>query len=920
MVPVLRSTCAKNTDGAGTPARQGPGVSGRKPSPHSLERLEERIAPAFSMPLPAGSLSGATGFSIMGPLVGPVAEYPQALLGDSVSGAGDFNGDGFDDLVVAIPDYRSADPNEAGMVAVIFGGKDRSAAPRTLGDLDGTNGFVVYGEATNLRGGFGGDSSSPSSYVAGAGDINGDGFDDIIIGAQYLTDASGGLGDGGAYVIFGRADGMPASLSVGDLDGSNGFKITGTEKPRNRHANDWGQFAGYSVAGAGDFNNDGFDDILLSAPYFAKDKTLEGAVFLIFGKASGYAPVFSLKAIDGTNGIRFEGPDGGNWGPTSVDSAGDFNGDGYADFVAGGGEGPVSVVFGAASGFGAVYSFADLNGANGFNLTGRSVTVAGGGDVNGDGFSDIAVARDHASVSVFTGRAGGFGPVMEGAALDGFQASGGVGSYPQTGFSLSLGGDVNGDGFDDLLIGQPKASGFEQRGYAFVVFGSAEPAPFISLNTMTPSQGFRMDGRDGVAGFFGTSVSIVGDFDADGYADILVGAPYSKTPNVVFPPGIVGGSPGEIFFAYGSPGVVGLAKNGKSATFVDADGDLVTIKTTKGNLTGANINLTPSGLGAVLASLDLTSPRFAGANVTLTAKTPKGGTGDGLVSVGKIDANGVDLGKIVIDGDLGEIAAGDDDSATVALKGLQAVNLGLTGGFSRILGNSGKITLKGGLAGVLDVSGNLAGIAIGGSLDGSSAGAESGLIRASGNIGSVTVKGSVLGGAELSGIVAGGRLGAVKIGGDLNGAVIAARGVAQPAKIADIVAVKSLAILGDVLNALVLAGFDGNLSPVNGSVSIGKVAVNGDWKAASMAAGVADIAHDGFGHNDELVAESGFSSRIASVAIKGAAEGGPNGFYGITAGQVGALKIGKQKQPLTAAADSIRLGSASGNFALVDFF
>jgi VCBS repeat-containing protein len=456
---------------------------------------------------------GFGGFRITGQTGGDRA-------GHSVSDVGDINGDGFADLIIGAFG-NDVGGDSAGAAYVVFG----SATPPASVDLDaiatGAGGFRIIGQDE-------GDLAGIS--VSSAGDINGDGFDDFIIGAS-LNNRDGAADAGAAYVVFGSAT-PPASI---DLDaiaaGTGGFKISGENGVDQ---------AGSSVSDVGDFNSDGFDDLIVGA--FDNDAAGDsaGAAYVVFGSATSPTAV-DLGAIPAGAGFRITGQDVFDNAGWSVSSAGDVNGDGFDDVVVGAlnndTPGAAYVVFGSAAPPASVDLDAIAAGTGGFKISGENAvdqagfSVSSAGDVDGDGFGDLIVGAqlndnggdDAGAAYVVFGSATpvadvdlGAIPAGAGIKITGQQAD------DEAGFSVASAGDVDGDGFDDLVIGALNNDGF---GAAYLVFGSATPPTSIDLDTIAAGNGgFRITGEN-TGDLAGRSVSGAGDINGDGFDDLIVGAP-----------------------------------------------------------------------------------------------------------------------------------------------------------------------------------------------------------------------------------------------------------------------------------------------------------------------------------------------------------------------------------------------------------
>ena len=131
------------------------------------------------------------------------------------------------------------------------------------------------------------------SSVSSAGDINGDGFDDLIIGAL-----------GASYVVFGKAAGFDTTLDLSSLNGNNGFRLDGTTGR---------SYSGRPVSNAGDVNGDGFDDVIVGAPNADPNGNFSGSSYVIFGKVSGFTAALDLSSLDGSNGFRLDGVEVGGF-------------------------------------------------------------------------------------------------------------------------------------------------------------------------------------------------------------------------------------------------------------------------------------------------------------------------------------------------------------------------------------------------------------------------------------------------------------------------------------------------------------------------------------------------------------------------------------------------------------------------------
>lgn len=479
--------------------------------------------------------------------------------GFAVSSALDFNGDDYDDVLIGASNASGT----AGAAYLIFGNASRlgTAGSFELSSLDGVSGVQFVGCDA------GDDCGRAVSWV---GDVNGDSFADVLIGAPG-GDPSGRSNAGKSFLVFGSDTPLGSALDLSTLDGTNGIVFNGV---------DAGDRSGWAVSGAGDVDNDGFADFLIGA-YLSdgSTRTLSGETYLIYGSPTlgslgGSFELSTLAVGSGEKGVVITGVHAGQGvGDASGFAIGsaDIDGDTFSDVLisapwgdAGGRDsGESYVVFGGqnvsdpTSGSPGIFQLSSLiqgDGSKGVILNGvdqgdaSGIAVAGVGDVNGDGFQDVLIGAWQAASGAGESYLIYGNPSIRDIAVYDIESIAvvlnGVRVNDTSGVSVSSAGDVNGDNYTDILIGSNRAD--SNDGEVYLIYGAATPLanPF-ELADLAAGDGslgvvFNAADRGDNLGF---NVASAGDVDGDGYGDLLLGA-------VLGDPGGINAA-GETYLVYG---------------------------------------------------------------------------------------------------------------------------------------------------------------------------------------------------------------------------------------------------------------------------------------------------------------------------------------------------------------------------------
>lgn len=415
---------------------------------------------------------------------------------DFVKDAGDVNNDGYDDFIISSPTG----------ISIIFGRHNFISSIVDISSI-GNQGFTINRPAFYP-------SNDPIVlYASSAGDVNNDGYNDIIIGLSNTSIHKSTVG----YIIYGSLS--PTNIDLDNLTSIQALKIIG----------EFNNFPGCLVSGAGDINHDNFADVLI-IPF---EKDIQKA-HLIFG-GDNLSDIV-LPYLNYPNNISFSMAGNVNSG-LHVSSIGDINNDAYDDFIVSDflysnnnipNTGKSYIIYGKNKEFTNI-NLELMNLSQGFTITETSAenyfgwSVNGIGDINNDGYNDFIITSSLTSsanyVHVFYGKKEFSNIVI--SDLNSIGSSNGFtikSNTPGFGSSVSNAGDINGDGINDIIIGSPFAN--SNTGIVYIIYGGTV-ATDMWIDELTPNQGFLVTGE--ANNYLGWSVSKAGDINNDGFSDILIG-------------------------------------------------------------------------------------------------------------------------------------------------------------------------------------------------------------------------------------------------------------------------------------------------------------------------------------------------------------------------------------------------------------
>lgn len=440
-------------------------------------------------------------------------------LGYSLKIVGDVNGDGIADMVVGAPGYNLGGLQGAGKIYLVLGRNHwaPTSDQALIAPILSTAIASYTGESA---------SDQLGAQISAAGDVNGDGYADILVSAQ--SNNAGGANAGRVYLILGHSSGWALNQSIASAD----VIYTG-EYPSG--------YAGRSITNLGDFNGDGLDDFAIGAP----TNTGRGKVYLILGKQTGWKHDNVISEAD----ISFLSEQNSTYFGRTIAGVGDVNKDGFADLVvseyayplaqgSNSAKGKVSLILGKATGWGTNMPVSENIAASwigefGSNYLGE--VVAACGDVNGDSYSDFIIGSPQfvdpldydtwkkGKVYLISGKPVGWNKNVD---IEQDSAASWLGENisDSAGAALSGVGDLNGDGMSEILIGAPgysPAVTTPQIGKAYIFMGRS--AGYVHSGLMSDSEASYVGGQ--VNDLAAQSLSGAGDMSGDGVDDLAIGAP-----------------------------------------------------------------------------------------------------------------------------------------------------------------------------------------------------------------------------------------------------------------------------------------------------------------------------------------------------------------------------------------------------------